>query len=121
MVDVPDWYAKPLADYPAGYLMGLVCRRCRHGRTVPFAELLARMPAGATVGDLAARGRCTHVAHDPLTSAPRPPCGGMAEAWPRADVRGWRGLAPPALRCSGGSLFPASASLCSRLTASEEY
>jgi hypothetical protein len=33
MVDAPDWYAKPLAGFPAGYRMGVICRLCRNERT----------------------------------------------------------------------------------------
>lgn len=91
----PDWYTKPLGDYPPGYVMDLVCRRCGFTRAVPFADLLARVGPTSTVGDVGRRARCGYVRYDPLTSAPRPPCGGPAEAWPRADRRGWRGLAPP--------------------------
>lgn len=92
----PDFYAKALADYPDGYRMALTCRRCGHIRSMPFADLLERLGPATTVGEVAARGRCGHVRHDPMTSAPLPPCGGRPAAAPYPDPRGWRGLAPPA-------------------------
>jgi hypothetical protein len=77
----PDYYGKRLADYPAGYRMELVCTRCRHSRSFTFAGLLARLGPDATVGDVARRGRCTHVRHD-FHGRALPPCGGRASALP---------------------------------------
>lgn len=91
----PDYYAKALGDYPAAYRMSLTCRRCGFIRSIPFADLIGRLGPAATVGDVAARSRCTHVQHDPMTSAPLPPCGGRADAMPWPDQSGWRGMAPP--------------------------
>ena len=89
-----DWYGKRLADYPAGYRMNLVCGRCGNTVGLAFADLIGRLGPDATVGDVAARARCTYARHDPATGRLRPPCGGAAEAWPAPAPPDARPVAP---------------------------